>query len=231
MKRILAVSVAAIVAIFLVIAKSGAGAASWTEEFGFDKSELSSTGSNPFFILEPGYQMCFEKGDERLTITVLDETKVVDGVETRVVEEREGSGDVIEEISRNYFAISNKTNSVFYFGEDSADYNEQGEVTGRGGSWLAGSGGARPGLIMPGLPLLGARYYQEIAPKVAMDRAEIASISDTVEVPAGRFENVLKTIESSPLEPLAKENKVYARGVGLLKDGKLELTKYGYIQK
>jgi Concanavalin A-like lectin/glucanases superfamily len=52
-----------------------------------------------------------------LTITVLNETKMVDGVETRVVEERETKGGKLKEVSRNYFAISKRTNDVFYFGE------------------------------------------------------------------------------------------------------------------
>jgi len=35
--------------------------------------------------------------------------------------------------------------------------------------------------------LLGSRYYQEIAPGVAMDRAEVLSITDTLATPAGYF--------------------------------------------
>ena len=87
--------------------------------------------------MEPGYQLVLEDGDERLTITVLNETKMVDGVETRIVEERETKGGQPVEVSRNYFAISKRTNSVFYFGEDVDDYKD-GKVAGHGGSWLAG---------------------------------------------------------------------------------------------
>jgi len=47
-----------------------------------------------------------EDGRERLTITVLDQTRTIDGVEARVVEERETSGDELREVSRNYLAIS-----------------------------------------------------------------------------------------------------------------------------
>jgi hypothetical protein len=39
---------------------------------------------------------------------------------------------------------------------------------------LHGSDNARAGIIMPGTPLLGSRYYQEIAPEVALDKAEIS---------------------------------------------------------
>jgi len=33
---------------------------------------------------------------------------------------------------------------------------------------------------MPGLALLKARYYQEVAPRIAMDRAEIISLTETL---------------------------------------------------
>jgi hypothetical protein len=62
----------------------------WTSEFPIDKQDLASTGRNPYFILESGYTIVLRGGNEELTITVLNETKMVDGVETRVVEEREG---------------------------------------------------------------------------------------------------------------------------------------------
>ena len=158
---------------------------SWIAEFVLDKGELAATGRNPYFILEPGYQLVFEGGRERLTITVLDETKTVDGVETRVVEERETEDGKLVEVSRNYFAISKGTNSVFYFGEEVYIYT-QGKVVSHEGAWLAGIKDAKFGLMMPGQILLKQRYYQEIAPNVAMDGAEIVSMSEAVKT---RLEN------------------------------------------
>lgn len=201
----------------------------WTVEFFVEKGELSATGRNPYFILEPDYQLIFEGGKERLVITVLNETKTVDGVETRVVEERETDGGKLVEVSRNYFAISKRTNSVFYFGED-VDIYKEGKVVNHEGAWLAGKD-YKFGLMMPGQVLLKARYYQEIAPKVAMDRAEIVSTSETVKTPAGEFKNCLKIEETTPLEPDSKEYKYYAPGVGLVQDGSLKLVKYGKAEK
>jgi hypothetical protein len=200
----------------------------WTSDFSTEKVHLTSTGRNPFFILEPGYQLILEDSNERLTITVLDETKVVDGVETRVVEERETKDGKLVEVSRNYFAISKRTNSVYYFGEDVDMYKDE-KITDHGGSWLSGAGQARFGLAMPGLPLLEAKYQQEVAPGVAMDRGEIESVSESVQVPAGKFENCLKIEETTPLEPNHEEEKLYAPGVGMLKDGSLTLVRYGKI--
>jgi len=191
---------------------------------------FSSRGSNPYFVLEPGFQLILQGKEKQqnvhLTITVLRETRVIDGIETRVVEERETQDGELVEVSRNYFAICNRTNSVFYFGED-VDIYENGVIVSHAGSWHAGENGARPGIIMPGVILLGGRYYQEVAPGVAMDRAEIISMSQVMQTPAGRFENCLETEETTPLEPNALEFKFYAPGIGLIKDGTLELTYYG----
>ena len=73
-----------------------------------DKSDLMASGQNPYFILEPGYFLELKGKNATLTITVLDETKDVDGVKTRVIEERETKRGKVAEISRNYYAISKK---------------------------------------------------------------------------------------------------------------------------
>ena len=144
--------------------------AKWTETFNLDDCNFTSTGSNTYFILKPGYQTVFEGVDEgvdtRLTTTVLNETKAVDGIETRIVEERAvntKTGNVFE-VSRNYFAICKETNSAFYFGED-VDWYEDGKVVNHTGSWLHGVNNAQGGLIMPGIVLIGSRYNQETAPR------------------------------------------------------------------
>jgi hypothetical protein len=164
-----------------------------------------------------------------LTITVLDETRNVGGVETRVIEERETNSGQLVEVSRNYFAISKRTGDVFYFGEE-VDIYRNGKVVDHEGAWLSGVKGAKFGLMVPGQPMLKAKYYQEIAPGVAMDRAEVVSLVETVKTPAGEFRNCLKTEETTPLEPGVKESKYYARGVGLVQDGSLKLVKYGTVK-
>lgn len=229
MKRMIP-SFAALLLLMALAPMAFAAEPAFTEDFAIDKSDLSSTGRNPYFILEPGYQLYFKGEDGDLTITVLNDTKLVDGVETRVVEERETEGGKLIEVSRNYFAISKRNNGVFYFGEDVDMYDKSGKISGHGGTWCAGVDGARAGLMMPGLPLLGSRFYQEVAPKIAMDRAEIVSVSDTRKVPAGSFDRVLKTQETTPLEPGVKEYKYYAPGIGLIKDGDMELVRYGAVR-
>ena len=204
----------------------------WTESFDTSGCTWSSTGKNDFLILEPGYQQVFEGSEGKeavhLEITVLPETKSVGGIETRIVEEKETHNGQIEEISRNLYAVCGPGNDVFYFGED-VDMYKNGKVAGHEGAWTANTGGAKAGLFMPARPLLGARFYQEVAPGVAMDRVEIVSDSEALKTPAGDFHDCLKTEETTPIEANAKEYKIYARGVGLIQDGVLVLQKYGFI--
>lgn len=225
MQKILVASVIAFTCI-LGLAQKKDDDQTWLSNFQIDRDELTSTGRNPYFILEPGYVLVLEGGSERLTITVLDETRRIDNVETRVVEERETKAGQLVEVSRNYFAISKRTNSVYYFGEE-VDIYKAGKIVSHDGAWLAGEQGARFGMMMPGQPVLGAKFYQEIAPGVAMDRAEIVSLNDTLKTQAGDFKQVLRIVETTPLERGAHESKYYAAGVGLLQDGSLKLVRYG----
>ncbi len=206
----------------------------WADTFAVDRKNFVSAGSNTYFRLEPGYRLKLEgrEGLNRvmLLVTVLDEKKLVDGVETRVVEERESKNDRLVEVSRNYYAFDPADRSVYYFGEE-VDVYKGGKVVGHEGAWESGKNGARFGLMIPGQVVAGARYYQEIAPGVAMDRAEIVTVDDSLKTPAGEFRGCLKTRETSPLEKGAKESKVYAPGVGLIKDASLLLVEYGFPKK
>lgn len=197
-----------------------------------ESCEFTTSGKNEYFILEPGYQLIFSategKDTTRLVITVLNETRKIGTTETRVVEERESVNNKIVEISRNYFAFCRQTSSICYFGED-VDIYKDGKVINHEGAWLA-EGKNKAGVAMPGLILPGARYYQEIAPGIAMDRAEIISAAEIMETPAGKFVNVLKTEETTPLKPHEKEYKFYAPGIGLIRDEELSLVKYGFIK-
>lgn len=205
-------------------AKTAAPEAGFRDTFAVEKSTLQDRGSNTYMILEPDCKLILADGKDTLTITVLDETKVVDGVQTRVVEERETKGGKPAEVSRNYFAFDKATGDIYYFGEDVAVYDAKGNITSHEGSWLSGVKGARFGLMMPGQPKVGDRYQQEVAPGAALDRAEIVSLTEKGKVPAGTFRDCLKTRESSRLEK-GIEEKLFAPGVGLLKDGGFKLTK------
>lgn len=200
----------------------------FTDEFFGDDCSFANTGRNPFFIpLDPGYQFFYEgeeDGEEIvLRITVLEDTEMVDGVETRVIEEYETADDEVIEISRNYFAICVETGSVFYFGEE-VDIYEDGEIVSHAGAWRAGEDGAVAGILMPGTVLVGSRYYQEVAPGVAVDQAEHMTMQATIETPVDTFEDCLTVRETTELEPGAVSFKYYAPDVGLVRDNVLDLV-------
>jgi len=225
---------AAVVGAGLMAARQRQAGSAWQETFNVDRKDFAPTGSNTYFRLEPGYRLKLEgrEGLRRVTlvITVLDETKVVDGVETRIVEERETKGGRLVEVSRNFFAFNTVDRGVYYFGEE-VDIYKGGKVVDHEGAWESGRDGARFGLMMPGRPSVGDRFYQEVAPGKALDRAEIVGLHETLKTPAGEFKDCLKAAETTPLEKGGKEFKVFAPGVGLIKDGPLRLVEYGVPAK
>jgi hypothetical protein len=202
----------------------------WQKEFApeLSKCNLVTTGRNEYFVLEPGFQAILEGGDTKLQVTVLNETKIIDKVVTRVVEEREWKKGELYEVARNYFALCEQSKDIYYFGED-VDFYKNGKVVKHDGTWHAG-GKNKAGLMMPGTPKLKMKYYQELAPGIAMDRAEIVSLTESCKTPAGTFSKCMKVKETSALDLMASEYKYYAPGIGLIRDADLQLIKYGFVK-
>ena len=222
----------------------------FTTDFRLEDCKFQNKGSNPYFILRPGYRLVLETPQgaeerEKSVETVLADTKWInlDGrmIKTRVLEERAFEWDDEEndwvnvEISLNWFAICNKTNAVYYFGEwsrdcpDGFDENDECEDESNEGSWEAGIDGARPGLMMAGTPLLGAKYFQEIAPPDAVDRGEIVAMGLDIDVPAGDWSGCINILDTNPAEGACgdEDSKIFCPGVGLVRDQELELVEYG----
>jgi uncharacterized membrane protein YkoI len=203
----------------------------FTSVFAEDKADLGPTGDNPWFVLQPGRFWVMEgpkgSGTLRVTCTVLPRTRKVDGVECAVLEVREEIDGNLVELTYDYHAHSKRTGNVYYFGED-VDEVRDGKVVGHGGAWLSGVDGARWGLFVPAVPLLGSRYYQEIAPGVAMDRAEIVDLDAVVETPAGTFKGCLVYEETNPEEPGHVDRKHFSREVGfMVKEEETVLVRFG----
>lgn len=71
--------------------------------------------------------------------------------------------------------------------------------------------------------LIGSRYYQEVAPGIALDRAEHVAIDLEIQTPAGTFDDCIQVTETTPLEPDSESTKLYCPHVGLISDGELLL--------
>ena len=185
---------------------------------------------NPFYPLVPGtvrtYQADVRDPDTGETtrevnpVAVTSQTRTIAGVTAHVVRDRSFEDGVLAEDTLDYFA-QDKQGNVWYLGEDTKafEYDDDGNLmsTSTAGSWRAGVDGAKPGFIMPAAHTVGFNYYQEFAPASdALDQAQIVSLSESVTLPVGSFDNVLKTRETSEAEPGVVEFKFYAAGVGEL---------------
>jgi hypothetical protein len=124
--------------------------------------------------------------------------------------------DKLTEKTVDWYA-QDKQGNVWFFGEDAKQYNTSGKVTGTTGSWLAGSKGALPGIAMQANPNTDLSYRQEYYKGHAEDMAQVLSLTESVKVTNGSYDNVLMTKEWSPLDAKVVENKWYAKGVGLVR--------------
>ena len=189
-----------------------------------DQAGFTIGSGNPYFPLGPVGRQWILTGEEhgetiRLQITVLDRTRVIQGVTTRVIEERESIGGELFEVSWNYFARA-PDGTICYFGEDVDIYEDAG--ISHQGAWCAGHGENQPGIFMPADPQPGMKFPIEIAPDVAEDEGTIVGIGP-LEVPLGRFTGTIRVREFNPLDG-GKDYKVYAAGTGVIVDGPLALA-------
>src|SRR5215210_4661950 len=185
-------------------------------------ADFTTKLDNEYFPLKPGTTFVYEGGAERGEMTVTYDTKKVMGVECVVVDDRGYEDGKLIEKTYDWFA-QDKQGTVWYFGEDTKEY-ENGAVVSTKGSWEAGVDGAKAGIIMPADPKVGQSYHQEYYPGEAMDMAKVLSLNASVRVPYGLFDRVLVTREWTPLEPSYDEHKYYARGVGQVYGGGSELV-------
>jgi hypothetical protein len=174
--------------------------------------------------MEVGDQWSYEGEEDEvpvsLLITVLGETRLIDGVTTRVIEEREWEDGELLEISWNYFAQA-AAGTICYFGEDVDIYEGEEEII-HEGAWCADAPGNAPGIFMPADPRPGMKYPMELAPGVAEDAGQIVGIGP-YEVPADTYSETIRVRESSPLDT-GFGYKIFASGTGLIVDGPLELV-------
>jgi hypothetical protein len=179
---------------------------------------------NPFLPWIVGSRFVFD-GTEHVEVTVLPDTKEILGVQTTTVHDQVFSGSAVTEDTLDWYAQDAQGN-VWYFGEQTAEY-KNGKVTSTEGSWVGGVDGAQPGIVMLAQPQVGDSYRQEYLKGQAEDLASVTALTGSISSKAGSWSggDVLVSEEWTPLEPDVREQKTYARGVGvveahLLKGGK-----------
>jgi hypothetical protein len=122
-------------------------------------------------------------------------------------------GEIIEDTFDWYAQDTGGT--VWYLGEDTAEF-EGGKITTREGSFEAGVDGAQAGVIMPASPEVCTAYRQEYYEGEAEDNGEVLAIGQQASVPAGQYDDLVQTADTTPLEPDVLAHKYYASGVGLV---------------
>ena len=179
-----------------------------------DPANFSTVIDNPFFPLIPGTTFIYLTPDRvsKDVFAVTHDTRVIDGVTCVVVHDSVFTNDVLTEDTQDFFA-QDKQGNVWYFGENTAEF-EDGLIATIAGSFLAGTNNDKPGIIQEAHSAIGDFYRQEFSLQNAEDFAQVVGLNSTVVVPYGTFTNCLKTLETTPLEPDASENKYYAAGVG-----------------
>jgi hypothetical protein len=151
----------------------------------------------------------------RVVFTVTDLTKVIGGVRTLVIWDRDYySGRLAE--SELAFEAQDDDGNVWNVGEYPELYR-RGRFAGAPATWITGKVGARAGLLMRAHPRVGTSGYSEgRAPAIGFgDRAEVYSSGGDVCAPSGCYHNVLVIDEWNPLEAGdGHQRKFYAPGVG-----------------
>jgi len=182
---------------------------------------------NRWYPLRPGTELSFvgstiEDGKttrHRQVFTVTDLTKVVDGVRTVVIWDRDYVKGEVVETELAYFAQDDDGN-VWHLGEYPEEY-EHGKFV-RAPAWLGGLKGAKPGIMMLAKPRRGTpSYSQGYAPPPInwVDHGKVDRVRTRTCVPARCFDDVVVTREFETGKPEAFQLKYYAAGVGNIRTG------------
>ena len=184
-------------------------------------SSFSPDITNPFLPMPVGTTFLYEGQSDgesmSNSVVITADTKLINGVTTREVLDDVYVNGHLEERTKDWYAQDSLGN-VWYFGEDTAELDVNGNVISTEGTWTAGVGGAQAGIIMEAHPHKGDFYHQELLTGVAEDVATVltTSLNKKIRVPYGTFACCLVTEEFTPLEPKVYEDKYYARNVGFI---------------
>jgi hypothetical protein len=182
---------------------------------------------NRFLPLVPGTQFIFEgqlrvpEGviPHRVVFTVTDVTKMIDGVRTLVIWDRDFNYDELQE-EELAFEAQDDDGTVWNLGEYPEE-TEDGEFLGAPNTWLSGRAGAKAGIAMQSEPKVGTPHYlQGFAPAIDFqDNARVDQVHQKTCVPAGCFGDVLVIDEWNPLEQPedGHQFKYHAPGVGIVR--------------
>jgi hypothetical protein len=156
----------------------------------------------------------------RVVSTVTDLTKMINGVRTVVILEKDVNEGALQEAELR-FEAQDIAGNIWNLGEYPEEY-EDGKFSAAPDVWLAGLAKAEAGNSMPGDPQLGTpEYLQGWSPDIEfLDCAKVSKMQQRTCVPVGCYENVMIIDERSPLDPdSGRQLKYHAVGVGNVRVG------------
>jgi hypothetical protein len=143
------------------------------------------------------YEVTDLEGAHRLSVKAADGPEIA-GVATTARISTEPAGT-----STDYYAQDTAGN-VWWFGRE--------------GVWRAGEDGAEAGLAMPAGPRVGDGYRTAYLPGVVEDVASVLALTGSATVPAGSYDDLLVTRETTKLAPGRSLERSWAQGVGLVEE-------------
>ena len=172
---------------------------------------------NPYWPMAPGTKWVFLESDphgrtQKVKVTVTSRTRDISGIQATVVHDKVTAHGELVENTFDWYG-QDICGNLWYLGENTKEY-ENGVVVSTAGSWEHGVDGAYAGIVVPADPQVGMTYRQEYYAGEAEDAAEIMSLDEQAEVPAGHFVDVMLTKDFTPLHPKILEYKLFAPGMG-----------------
>src|SRR5438132_7892313 len=215
------VALAATIAVWAPWASSAGSPSTPPYEPVLDPATFTTTFDNSYFPLPVGRTLVYRGVKDGQTqedrVTVTNETKVVaEGITARVVTDVATHNGTLLEKTSDWYA-QDKQGNVWYLGEETAAYLPNGKVD-TSGSWEAGVHDAEPGIVMEANPQIPDAYRQEFLSGQAEDTAWIVDRGGSTKVAYGPLKNVLTTLEATRVEPGAYDEKVYAPGLGIVRE-------------
>jgi hypothetical protein len=193
-----------------------------------DPADFGGPIDNPYLPLRPGTVFRYRGvGDDGKTpelniVRVTHRKKRIMGIRAVVVLDMVWANGKPEERTHDWYA-QDRHGNVWYMGESSFDY-EHGHWVKNDGSWTAGVGNGKPGVIMLAHPRRGDAYRQEYSPGHAVDQAKVLGRGGRVGTPFRTFRRTLLTREYSTLDKQF-EKKWYVRGIGVIQEDAVTKSK------
>jgi hypothetical protein len=226
---------AALVALSIVMCAAGAGASqaavptcAQIGQFSAGNFHNSTAITNARFPLIPGNQLVLDgtvvddngvTQPHQVVFTVTDVTKVINGVRTVAVWDVDKQAGILLEEELSFFAQDDAGN-VWNLGEYPEEF-ENGTFIGAPSVWVAGVKEAQAGIHMTPSPAVSTTFtLQGFAPDIEFeDCGRVNQLEQQTCVPAGCFDHVVITEEMDAFDPVPRQLKYYAPGVGIVRIG------------